>query len=94
MEQLTAEQAAKIAAHISESVAKEVAANVASFQQQMATNSQHLHDLSQQYAQMGVNLSAAEDQARSDMMEAANKLVMNRYAGHGYFYPRAGWTKD
>ena len=101
MEQLTTEQAAKLAAHISESVAKEVAAKVASFQQQIMTNSQHLLDMSQQYAQvgstlsqMGVNLSAAEDQARSDMMDAANKLVMNRYASHGYFYSIAGWTKD
>ena len=101
MDQLTQEQAEKLAAHIRESVAKEVAAEVASFNQQMTTNSQRLHDMSQQYAQvgstlsqMGVNINAAEAQAKADMMDAANKLVMNRYAGHGYFFPTAGWAKD
>ena len=94
MELLTDDQAAKIATHISEAVAQEVAASVDSFRQQMTANSQHLEKMSQQYAQMGVNLSAADDQAKADMMEAANKLVLSRYAGHGYFYPRAGWTKD
>ena len=89
MDQLTQEQAEKLAAHIRESVAKEVAAKV-------ATNSQRLHDMSQQYAQvgstlsqMGVNINAAEAQAKADMMDAAKKLVMNRYAGHGYFFPTA-----
>ena len=101
MDTLTQEQAEKLAAHIRESVAKEVAAEVASFNQQMTTNSQRLHDMSQQYAQvgsalsqMGVSVNADEAQAKADMMDVANKLVMNRYAGHGYFFPTADWAKD
>ena len=101
MDTLTQEQADKLAAHIRESVANEVAAKVASFNQQMTTNSQRLHDMSQQYAQvgltlsqMGVSVNADEAQAKADMMDAANKLVMNRYAGHGYFFPTTGWAKD
>ena len=96
MDTLTQEQADKLAAHICESVANEVAAKVASFDQQMTTNSQRLHDMGQQYAQvgsalsqMGVSVNADEAQAKANMMDAANKLVMNRYAGHGYFFPNS-----
>ena len=94
MEQLTDAQAESIAKHITEAVNQEVTASVESFRQQMAANNQHLEKLSQQYAQMGINLSAADDQAKADRTEAAKKLVLSRYAGHGYFYSRAGWTKD
>ena len=84
MEVLTKEQADKLAAHINDSVAKEIAARVASFNKQMATNSQRLLDMGQQYAQvgsalsqMGVNVNADEAQAKANVMDAAKKLVMN-----------------
>ena len=101
MEVLTREQANKVATHISDSVAKEIAVRVAAFDKQDGENSQHLINMGQQFAQvnsvltkMGINVGANEAQAKANVMDAAKKLVMTCYAGHGYFFSLAGWTKD
>ena len=72
MELLTPEQATKLATHITNSVAKEI-----------AENNQHLINMGRQYAQvstaltqMGIDVGANAAQAKADVLVATKKLVM------------------
>ena len=83
MEFLTPDQAAKLAAHITESVAKEIATKATTLDQQVAANNQHLIDMNLQYAQvstaltqMGIDVGANAAQAKADVLVATKKLVM------------------
>ena len=59
-----------------------------------------MQEVQQKYSQVNVALvkisidvGTDAEQAKTNVLEAAKKLVMMQYAGHSYFFKGAGWAK-
>ena len=101
MDFLTPGQANKLAKHITNSVTNMVTNKSTAFDQKVAANDQYLLEVQQRYAQVntalakfGINAGTDAEQSKTDVLEAAKKLVMTRYAGHGYFFELASWAEN